>query len=217
MGIEEQLPSGHPADQRREAGRVRPQELAVAGDVRPGLLRHRDDGHRRAAATTWPASAWRSSAPRPARPTDDRGRPGQPEDGTGAAPGLRPDARSEVGHRDGRLRRPAAACSTTTRSCRAWTTSCRSTSTCPAARRGPRCSWTRSSSCTSRCSDTKLGAHRRAEIAELEAAALTATPTHRDEGAAAMSQDTPVTPGADQVDAPTDDAAVVPWARSTSG
>ena len=34
---------------------------------------------------------------------------------------------------------PPAACSTTTRSCRASTTSSRSTSTCPAARRGPRC------------------------------------------------------------------------------
>ena len=42
-------------------------------------------------------------------------------------------------HRDGRLRVLAAACSTTTRSCRASTTSSRSTSTCRAARRGRRC------------------------------------------------------------------------------
>ena len=45
------------------------QVLAVAGDVRPGLLRHRDDGAPAPAATTSPASAWRSSAPRRGRPT----------------------------------------------------------------------------------------------------------------------------------------------------
>ena len=41
--------------------------------------------------------------PPPGRP-HDRGRPGEPEDGAGAAPGLRPDGRAEVGHLDGRLR-----------------------------------------------------------------------------------------------------------------
>ena len=40
-----------------------------AGHLRPGLLRHRDDGRRRRRTTTSPASAWRSSGPRPARPT----------------------------------------------------------------------------------------------------------------------------------------------------
>ena len=55
----------------------------------------------------------------------------------GRAPGLRPDVRAQVGAVDGRVRRRPAACSTTTRSCRASTTSCPSTSTCPAARRGP--------------------------------------------------------------------------------
>ena len=48
-------------------------------------------------------------------------------------------AEPEVGARDGRLRQLAAACSTTTRSSRASTTSCPSTCTSPAARRGPRC------------------------------------------------------------------------------
>ena len=47
----------------RQVG-ARPQSV-VAGDLRPGLLRHRDDGHRRPRTTTSPASAWRSSAPRP--------------------------------------------------------------------------------------------------------------------------------------------------------
>ncbi len=41
----------------------------VAGDLRPGLLRHRDDGRRRRPTTTSPASAWRCSGPRRARPT----------------------------------------------------------------------------------------------------------------------------------------------------
>ena len=44
-------------------------QVDVAGHVRPGLLRHRDDGDRRRRTTTSPASAWRSSGPRPARPT----------------------------------------------------------------------------------------------------------------------------------------------------
>ena len=43
------------------------------------------------------------ATPAPGRP-DDRGRPGQPEDGPGAAPDLRPDGRAQVGHLDGRLR-----------------------------------------------------------------------------------------------------------------
>ncbi len=48
-------------------------------------------------------------------------------------------AEPEVGALDGRLRVQRRACSTTTRSSRAWTTWCRSTCTCPAARRGRRC------------------------------------------------------------------------------
>ena len=72
----------------------------------------------------------------PGRPHDRR-RPGQPEDGAGAAPDLRPDGRAEVGHLDGRVRVDAAACSTTTPSSRASTRSCRSTCTPRAARPGP--------------------------------------------------------------------------------
>ena len=75
--------------------------------------------------------------PAPGRPHDRR-RPREPEDGAGAAPGLRPDGRAEVGHLDGRVREHAAGCSTTTRSCRASTRSCPSTCTCPAARPVPR-------------------------------------------------------------------------------
>ena len=68
-GYRGEAPQRRPADDRRGARRLHAQELAVAGDVRPGLLRHRDDGRRRGRATTSPASAWRSSAPRRARPT----------------------------------------------------------------------------------------------------------------------------------------------------
>ena len=69
MGLEEKLPSGVLLTTVEKLVNWTRKSLAVAGDVRPGLLRHRDDGHRRRAATTWPASAWRSSAPRPGRPT----------------------------------------------------------------------------------------------------------------------------------------------------
>ena len=69
MGLEEKLPSGVLLTTVEKLVNWTRKSLAVAGDVRPGLLRHRDDGRRRARATTWPASAWRSSGPRPARPT----------------------------------------------------------------------------------------------------------------------------------------------------
>ena len=58
-----------PADHRRAGRGLGAQGIRLPRDVRPRLLRHRDDGHRRVRTTTWRASAWRSSAPRPARPT----------------------------------------------------------------------------------------------------------------------------------------------------
>ena len=42
---------------RRQRGELGAQVEPVADDLRPRLLRHRDDGHRRPAATTWTASA----------------------------------------------------------------------------------------------------------------------------------------------------------------
>ena len=149
----------------------------MAGHLRAGLLRHRDDGRRRRALR--PRAVRHGGLPRlaaPGRP-DDRGRSGQPEDGAGAAPDLRPDARAQVGHRRWASAPAAAGCSTTTPSSRASTTSCRSTSTSRAARRARRCSSTRSSSSTTRSAATKLGKNRENEVRELEAAALTATPT----------------------------------------
>ena len=139
----------------------------MAGDLRPGLLRHRDDGRRRPALRPRPLR--HGGLPRlaaPGRP-DDRRRPGQPEDGPGAAPDLRPDGRAPSGSSRWASAPPAAACSTTTRSSRASTTSCRSTCTCPAARPGRRCSSTRSSSCTSKIQDDQA---RREPPQELETA-----------------------------------------------
>ena len=124
MGLEEKLPSGVLLTTvEKLAGYARKASLwpatfglaccaiemmATGGrPLRPRPLRH--GGLPRLAAAGRP---------------DDRRRPGQPEDGPGAAPDLRPDARAQVGARDGRLRQLAAACSTTTRSSRASTTSC---------------------------------------------------------------------------------------------
>ena len=139
-----------PDHHRREDGAVGAPIGDLAGDVRPGLLRDRDDGdelrplrHR---------ALRRRGVPRLAAPVrpDDRRRPAVAEDGAGAAPHLRPDARAQVGHLDGRLRqlrrrvrqlrhRPGRA-----------TRSCRSTSSCRAARRGPRRSSTASCSFSAR-------------------------------------------------------------------
>ena len=146
-----------PADDGREGRGLRPQGLAVAGHLRPGLLRHRDDGHRRPALRHRPLR--HGGLPRlaaPGRP-DDRGGPGEPEDGPGAAPDLRPDGRAQVGASRWACAPPAAACSTTTRSSRASTTWCRSTSTCPAARRGPRCCFDAILKLHEKIQDTKLG------------------------------------------------------------
>ncbi len=121
----------------------RPRQLGpcaqlVAGVVRPGLLRHRDDGDRRRPLRHLPLRHGGVPGVAPPGRHHDRRRPGEPEDGSGAAPGLRPDDGAQVGHLDGRVRIDAAACSTTTRSCRASTRSCRSTCTRRAARRRPR-------------------------------------------------------------------------------
>jgi hypothetical protein len=76
----------------------------LAGDVRPRLLRHRDDGdelrplrHR---------ALRRRSVPRLATAIgpDDHRRPAVAQDGAVAAPHLRPDAGTQVGDFDGRVR-----------------------------------------------------------------------------------------------------------------
>ena len=77
------------------------------------------------------------ASPAPERP-DDRRRAGLAQDGAGAASAVRPDAGPEVGHLDGRLRLVRRHLQQLRHRARAWMRSCRSTSTSPAARRGPR-------------------------------------------------------------------------------
>ena len=79
---------------------------------------------------------------------DDRGRHADQQDGPGAAQGLRPDGRAALGDLHG-LAAPMAAATTTipTAWCAAATASCRSMSTCRAARRRPRRWSTASCSC----------------------------------------------------------------------
>ena len=106
-GLELGLSHGY----RREAAQRRPADhrsrsssgwarkaLALAGHLRPGLLRHRDDGQTGGpqhdlARFGMERSSGHAAAGRP----DDRGRPGQPEDGPGAAADLRPDGRARSG------------------------------------------------------------------------------------------------------------------------
>ena len=106
MGLEEKLPDGVLLTIGREAGQLDAQVVAVAGDLRPGLLRDRDDGLRRAALRLGPLRHGGVPGLAAAGRPDDRRRPGQPEDGAGAAPDLRPDARAEVGARRWASARP---------------------------------------------------------------------------------------------------------------
>ena len=90
-------PAEHPRNQRRPGAELGPQLLALAGDVRPRLLRHGDDRHGHAALRHRPLR--RRDLPRlaaPGRP-DDRRRHRDLEDGAGRPPRLPPDAGAEVG------------------------------------------------------------------------------------------------------------------------
>ena len=172
MGLEEKLPGGILLSTVEKVAGYRPQGLAVAGDVRPGLLCHRDDGHGRTAFRHRPirhGAVLGDAAP--GRP-DDRGRPGEPEDGARCC--VRSTTRWP--NRNGCWRwasaPPPAACSTTTRWCRASTTSCRWTSTCPVARRGPRCCCNAILKLHAKIQEMPLGVNRDEAIAAAEQAAL---------------------------------------------
>ena len=137
-------------DDRREDGAVGAPLVDLAGHLRPRLLRDRDDVDELLALRH--RALRRRGVPRqpaPVRP-DDRGRPAVAQDGAGAPPHLRPDARAEVGDLDGRLRVDRRRVRQLRASCRASIRSCRSTCTCPAARRGPNRSSTASSSSSGR-------------------------------------------------------------------
>ena len=104
-------------DDARQGRRLGARQRAVPGDVRPRLLRDRDDVDRRRARRRRALRLRglpRLAAPgRPAHPL----RPRLDQDGAGRPAHLRPDARAEVGDRDGRLLVARWASSTTTRSC----------------------------------------------------------------------------------------------------
>ena len=65
MGIEEKLPSGILLTTVEKLVNWARKSSIWRRHLRSGLLRHRDDGHRRGRTTTSAASAWRSSGPRP--------------------------------------------------------------------------------------------------------------------------------------------------------
>ena len=127
-----------PHDQEGRAGRLGAQVLAVPVPVRHRLLRDGVHGGELVAVRHRPLRR-RAAAllAAPGRPADGRGH-GHAQAGADPAQGLRADVRAQVGDGLRRLRDAAAASTRTTRRCRASTRSSRSTSTSPAARRGPR-------------------------------------------------------------------------------
>ena len=126
---------GLPRHRDRRPDHLGAHRLADVDDVRARLLRGRDDADVDAALRR---RALRLRAARLAAPVrrDDRRRHADQQDGAGAAQGLRPDAGAALRHLDG-LAAPTAAATITIpiRWCAAATASCRSTSTCRAARR----------------------------------------------------------------------------------
>src|SRR5204863_140929 len=76
----------------------------LAGDVRSGMLRDRDDGDELFAIRH--RAVWRGSVPRQPATIgfDDRGRSSLSENGAGAPAHLRSDARAQMGDLDGRVR-----------------------------------------------------------------------------------------------------------------
>ena len=99
-GLAPQLPDG----QARGHRAVGPLPLHVGRHVRAGVLRHRDDGRGRLALRPGPLRHGGLPGLAPSGRHHDRGRSGQPEDGAGPPPGLRPDDGPEVGHLHGRVR-----------------------------------------------------------------------------------------------------------------
>ena len=92
--------SHHPA---RHADQLGAHRLDVADDLRPGLLRGRDDARRRRALRPRPLRDRVPPEPAPVR-RDDRRRHAVQQDGAGAAQGLRPDGRAALGDLDGLVR-----------------------------------------------------------------------------------------------------------------
>jgi hypothetical protein len=133
----------------RQAGELGAHRLAVADDLRAGLLRGRDDAH---AYSRYDLDRFGIIPAEPAAVRrDDRRRHADQQDGAGAAQGLRPDGRAALGDLHGLLRQRRRLLPLFLFAwCAAATASCRSTSTCRAARRRPRRCSTASCSCRRR-------------------------------------------------------------------
>ena len=87
----------------RQRAQLGAQRLDVADDLRPRLLRGRDDARRRRALRPRPLRHRVPPEPAPVG-RDDRGRHAVQQDGAGAAQGLRPDGRAALGDLDGLVR-----------------------------------------------------------------------------------------------------------------
>ena len=83
---------------------VGPRPELVGRQLRPRLLRDRDDGRRRRALRPRPVRDGGVPRLAPAGRHHDRRRPSEPEDGAGSPPDLRPDDGAQVGDLDGRVR-----------------------------------------------------------------------------------------------------------------
>ncbi|CAA9374654.1 MAG: NADH-ubiquinone oxidoreductase chain B, partial [uncultured Gemmatimonadetes bacterium] len=91
----------HPRGRRRQLGA---HQLALADAVRHGVLRHRDDGHRRHPVRPGPLRhGAHELQPAPGRPADLRGAR-ELQDGSRAQEDLGADALAQVEHQHGRLR-----------------------------------------------------------------------------------------------------------------
>ena len=134
------LPTRASSSPRRRPDHLGAHRLADVDDVRPRVLRGRDDAGVDAALRLERFGFAPRACAAPVR-RDDRRRHADQQDGAGAAQGLRPDAGAALRDLDGIVREWRRLLSLfATRSCAAATASCRSTSTCRAARR-PRRRW----------------------------------------------------------------------------
>src|SRR5215216_6405504 len=92
-----------PHDDARQGGRLGAGEFDLPGHVRPGLLRDRDDVDRQPALRYRPLRRGEHAGLAAAGGHADPLRAGVDQDGAGRPAHLRPDARAQVGDRDGRL------------------------------------------------------------------------------------------------------------------
>ena len=122
---------GLPHDEARRARPVGPEELPLADAVRDGVLRHRVHVVGLVPLRPRPLRGRGRAVLAAAGGPDDHRRDDHRQAGADPQEDLRPDARAEVGHLDGRLRLHRAASTAPTTSSRASTRSSRSTSTSP--------------------------------------------------------------------------------------